>query len=87
MAINCRTLYTLFDSKRLIPIILYSFQISSNFDTQYVKDRGTYNVSVRTTVRDSDLQEETVFECILDIPGTDYRLRENILYYPGKYMR
>ncbi|XP_047739208.1 uncharacterized protein LOC108671593 [Hyalella azteca] len=49
----------------------------------FLNDSGTYNATVFAIVRDSDLQDETVFECRLSIPGTDYRLQENMIYYPG----
>ena len=30
------------------------------------------------------LQPETVFQCLLRIPGTQYSVREETMYFPGK---
>jgi hypothetical protein len=30
------------------------------------------------------LKPETVFKCLLTIPGTDFSIKEETLYFPGK---
>ncbi|KAA0191311.1 hypothetical protein HAZT_HAZT004506 [Hyalella azteca] len=46
-----------------------------------------YQVSVESFVMGQDLAGETLFECVLSIPGTSYALRETLLYYPDVISR
>ncbi|KAF2365704.1 Immunoglobulin-like domain [Trinorchestia longiramus] len=61
-----------------------SSKMATKSTSEFVNAFGSYNTTVFGTVLESDLQDETVFECRLSIPGTDYRLQENMLYYPGE---
>ena len=45
---------------------------------------GLYDVSVHKMLSESELKPETVFECLLTIPGTAYAAREETMYFPGK---
>lgn len=52
-------------------------------ENQYFPELGYFNVSVELQVFDYELDSETMFECVLTIPGTEYEQREEILYFPG----
>ncbi len=49
-----------------------------------VERDGLYDVSVHKMLSESELKPETVFECLLTIPGTSYAAREETMYFPGK---
>ena len=49
-----------------------------------VERDGLYDVSVHKMLSESELKPETVFECLLTIPGTAYAAREETMYFPGK---
>ena len=63
---------------------MYRIKLQSEYQSTLSQRSGSYNVMVEAYVDEEDLGEETVFECSLQLPGTDYKVRENILYYPGK---
>ena len=48
------------------------------------RDNGLYDVSLFKTLSEEDLRPETVFGCVLTIPGTDYSIKEETMYFPGK---
>lgn len=52
-------------------------------ESQHFPDLGYYNISLELEVSDYELDAETMFECVLTIPETDYRVQEEILYLPG----
>jgi hypothetical protein len=49
-----------------------------------VERDGLYDVSVHKMLSEAELRPETVFECVLSIPGTSYIAREETMYFPGK---
>ncbi|ROT81077.1 hypothetical protein C7M84_000167, partial [Penaeus vannamei] len=53
-------------------------------DTKFLPEQKSYNVSIDLEVLDYELDSETMFECVLTIPGTEYEVREEILYFPAK---
>ena len=48
------------------------------------KDNGLFDVTVYKTLTEVELRPETVFGCILRIPGTEYSVKEETMYFPGK---
>ncbi|CAL4132134.1 unnamed protein product, partial [Meganyctiphanes norvegica] len=54
-----------------------------NVQTVKFAETSFYNVSAQLQIFDHDLSEETMFECIITIPKTEYQVREQMLYYPG----
>ncbi|XP_068244243.1 uncharacterized protein [Palaemon carinicauda] len=56
---------------------------SAKVESQLHPEYGYYNISIEIEVSDYDLDSETMFECVLTIPGTEYRVQEKILYFPG----
>merc|ERR1719458_1557632 len=48
------------------------------------RENGLYDVSVFKTLSEEELRPETVFGCVLTIPGTDYSIKEETMYFPGK---
>ncbi|XP_042866682.1 uncharacterized protein LOC122249566 isoform X3 [Penaeus japonicus] len=51
-------------------------------DTKFLAEQRSYNVSIELEVLDYELESETMFECVLSIPETNYEVREEILYFP-----
>ena len=51
------------------------------------RENGLYDVSVFKTLSEEDLRPETVFGCVLTIPGTEYSIKEETMYFPGKGIR
>lgn len=56
---------------------------SAKVESQLHPEYGYYNISIEIEVSDYELDSETMFECVLTIPGTEYRVQEKILYFPG----
>lgn len=52
--------------------------------TLTVERDGLYDVSVHKILFETELSPETIFECLLTIPGTSYSLKEDAMYYKGK---
>jgi len=48
------------------------------------KENGLFDVSVFKTLSEEELRPETVFGCVLTIPGTEYSIKEETMYFPGK---
>ena len=44
-----------------------------------------HNASLCSSVPEAALEPENVFQCRLELPGTDLRLEENLIYYPGQF--
>ncbi|XP_063602564.1 uncharacterized protein LOC134778619 isoform X2 [Penaeus indicus] len=51
-------------------------------ETKFLPEQRSYNVSIDLEVLDYELDSETMFECVVTIPGTEYEVREEILYFP-----
>ena len=49
-----------------------------------VEKEGLFDVSVNKMLDVEQLQPETVFQCLLRIPGTQFSVREETMYFPGK---
>ena len=67
--------------------LLYSHKIHnlyySEFDdseAQVVEYNNRYDIIVHRRVNHSEIPPETVFGCVLRIPGTDYEIREESIY-------
>ena len=43
-----------------------------------------FDVAVFKTLSEEELRRETVFGCVLTIPGTEYSIKEETMYFPGK---
>ncbi|KAK8735470.1 hypothetical protein OTU49_005406 [Cherax quadricarinatus] len=54
----------------------------AKIDRQHFPEMGYYNISIDLEVFDYELDSETMFQCVLTIPGTEYKLNEEILYFP-----
>lgn len=54
-------------------------------ESQHFSEQGYFNISVELEAYDIEFDSETMFECVLTIPDTDYKLQEKIVYFPGKY--
>ena len=52
--------------------------------TLTVEKEGLFDVSVNKMLDVEQLQPETVFQCLLRIPGTQFSVREETMYFPGK---
>ena len=52
--------------------------------TLTVEKDGLFDVSVNKMLDVDQLQPETVFQCLLRIPGTQFSVREETMYFPGK---
>jgi hypothetical protein len=50
---------------------------------EVVNRRGLYDVTLYRVVHDRSLRQETIFECILSIPATQYQIARRLIYYPG----
>lgn len=45
---------------------------------------GLYDATLRRSIADRSLHDETIFECVLSIPHTQYQVRRRSIYYPGR---
>ena len=52
--------------------------------TLTVEKDGLFDVSVNKLLSVEQLKPETVFQCLLMIPGTQYSVKEETMYFPGK---
>ncbi|KAL7648289.1 UNVERIFIED_CONTAM: hypothetical protein RMT77_000195 [Armadillidium vulgare] len=43
---------------------------------------GTYSIFLEAIVKDKNLPKEALMQCILHIPGTNYRIRRQVVYFP-----
>lgn len=50
---------------------------------EVVNRRGLYDVTLYRVVHDRSLRQETIFECVLSIPATQYQIARRLIYYPG----
>ena len=50
---------------------------------EVVNRRGLYDVTLYRVVHDRSLRQETIFECVLSIPSTQYQITRRLIYYPG----
>jgi hypothetical protein len=46
-----------------------------------VNRRGLYDVTLYRVVHDRSLRQETIFECVLSIPATQYQIARRLIYY------
>ena len=49
-----------------------------------VERDGLFDVSVHKILDEELLRPETIFGCLVSIPGTAYSIREETMYFPGK---
>ncbi|XP_063885394.1 uncharacterized protein LOC135113750 [Scylla paramamosain] len=55
----------------------------AKMERRVVPGRGFYNISIELEAFDYDLDAENMFECVLTIPGTEFKMQKEILYFPG----
>ena len=61
----------------------FSYVSYSEFDdseAQVLEFNNRYDIVVHRRVNHSEIPPETVFGCVLRIPGTDYEIREESIY-------
>ena len=68
----------------LIFAFFFSFRERGETTTLTVEKDGLFDVSVNKLLSVDQLKPETVFQCMLTIPGTQYSVREETMYFPGK---
>ena len=52
--------------------------------TLTIEREGLFDVSVHRILSEEHLKPETVFGCLVTIPGTSYSVKEETMYFPGK---
>jgi hypothetical protein len=52
--------------------------------TLTIEGDGLFDISVTKILKEGLLQPETIFQCLLTIPGTHFSIREETMYFPGK---
>jgi hypothetical protein len=52
--------------------------------TMTLEREGLFDVSVHKILLESELLPETIFECLLNIPGTSFTMKEDSMYLRGK---
>ena len=45
---------------------------------------GLFDISVTKILKEVLLEPETIFQCLLTIPGSHFQRREETMYFPGK---
>ncbi|CAB4065292.1 unnamed protein product [Lepeophtheirus salmonis] len=58
-----------------------SYQFDDSNALVTLEDEGHYDIIVHRLVDHSDIPSKTTFGCILTIPGIDYEVREESVYY------
>ena len=64
--------------------IFFRFDERGETTTLTVEREGVFDVAVNKILPEVRLKPETVFKCLLTIPGTDFSIKEETLYFPGK---
>eukprot|EP00095_Tigriopus_kingsejongensis_P006884 maker-scaffold125_size330479-snap-gene-0.12 protein:Tk06884 transcript:maker-scaffold125_size330479-snap-gene-0.12-mRNA-1 annotation:"hypothetical protein L798_04682" len=54
--------------------------------TLTVEREGRFDVSVHKILSEDLLKPETVFGCLVTIPGTSYSVKEETMYFPGQVL-
>lgn len=54
--------------------------------TLTVESEGRFDVSVHKILSEDLLKPETVFGCLVTIPGTSYSVKEETMYFPGQVL-
>lgn len=49
-----------------------------------MESEGRFDVSVHKILSEDLLKPETVFGCLVTIPGTSYSVKEETMYFPGQ---
>lgn len=63
---------------------MYRFRLEMDgMPAEVVNRRGLYDVTLYRVVHDRSLRQETIFECVLSIPATQYQIARRLIYYPG----
>ena len=52
--------------------------------TLTVERDGLFDVAVNKMLSVDRLKPQTVFQCLLTIPGTQYSVKEETMYFPGR---
>lgn len=56
---------------------------NAKVESQHFPEHGYYNITLELEAFDSELDRETLFDCVLTIPGTDFEMHEELLYFKG----
>lgn len=62
------------------PYLLFYYSEFDDSEAQVVEYNNRYDIIVHRRVNHSEIPPETVFGCVLRIPGTDYEIREESIY-------
>lgn len=56
---------------------------NAKVESQHFPEHGYYNITLELEVYDRDLDRETLFDCVLTIPDTNFEMHEELLYFKG----
>jgi len=54
--------------------------------TLTIERDGLFDISVTKILKEALLEPETIFQCLLEIPGSHFQRREETMYFPGKVL-
>ncbi|XP_071532341.1 uncharacterized protein [Panulirus ornatus] len=52
-------------------------------EVEVVEEQEGFGIYLQSVLEDRTLRHETIFECLLSIPETEYQVRHKIIYFPG----
>nr|XP_045608701.1 uncharacterized protein LOC123764709 isoform X1 [Procambarus clarkii] len=52
-------------------------------EVEVLEGEEGFSIYLEAVLEDRSLRHETIFECVLLIPGTEYQVRRSIIYFPG----
>ncbi|XP_042210153.1 uncharacterized protein LOC121857981 [Homarus americanus] len=55
----------------------------SEAEVEVVEGEDGFSIYLEAVLEDRSLRHETIFECVLFIPETEYQVRRKIIYFPG----
>ncbi|CAL4068029.1 unnamed protein product [Meganyctiphanes norvegica] len=70
-------------------IVIYKSSYSTrrkvirNLSIQSFSIGGSHNISAQITMFEYELREQTLFECVVTLPETNYEAKEQMIYYPS----
>lgn len=51
------------------------------------RNDSRFDIKTHLTLDDDDLPDPSVLKCLLSIPGANYNISQEVVYYPGKLRR
>jgi len=63
-----------------------SNKYSSDITTTTIRRGFTYSVTMHTVLMTPSLSHQTIFTCIMQIPGTNFSLTEKTIFFPGSQL-